>query len=205
VNAFFRIKGFLLKEQLWVIWCYYRRFRFALVDAGLCLVAFFQNPYRTCRRFSGTHSYGETPLSTFATLAKLANLQPQDRFMDLGSGRGKLCFWSALWLGCQAIGVEQVPSFVRQARWLAKIFRVPVRFDLGRMEEMDLSSASVVYLYAMEWDETVLQRMAQGARLISVGEPVDEGFEILHTVRAVYPWGETEVYIQRRSVLHNLR
>lgn len=170
------------------------------VDLCFAISAFFSNPYRVCRKFTGAHGYGETPLSTFAQLAKCAGLAKGDLFLDLGCGRGKLCFWASLWIGCSSEGVEQVPKFVKQARGLAKLFRVPSKFYLGVMEEADLSKATVVYLYAMEWDERVLLGMRQGARLITVGAPFEgEGFEMVEAVRVKYPWGTTDAFIQKRG------
>jgi hypothetical protein len=199
VKVFLYVKLFQLCEQVRVIFRFYRNVRFALVDLGFCLLAFFFNPYRICRKFTGTHSYGETPITTFAELAKAAGLSREDVFVDLGSGRGKLCFWTSLWIGCESRGVEQVPGLVRQSKWVARAFRIPVRFDQGMMETADLSHATVVYLYTMEWDETLLLAMPQGARLITVGSPVDlDGFAVMKTMAAKYPWGVAEVFIQQR-------
>lgn len=196
---YFQVKLFQLREQVRVMFRYYRNIRFALVDLGFCFFAFFFNPYRICRKFTGTHSYGETPITTFAELAKAAGLAKEDVFVDLGSGRGKLCFWASLWIGCEARGVEQAPGLVRQSRWLARVFGIPVCFDQGMMEAADLSQATVVYLYTMEWDETLLLKMQPGARLITVGSPVElEGFSVVKTVEARYPWGVTDAFIQQR-------
>ena len=201
MKGYFQVKLFQLREQVRVIFRYYRNVRFALVDLGFCFFAFFFNPYRICRKFTGTHSYGETPLTTFAEIAKAAGLTKEDVFVDLGSGRGKLCFWASLWIGCECRGIEQVPNLVRQSKWLTKAFRVPVRFDQGKMETADLSHATVVYLYTIEWDETLLMQMQHGARLITIGAPVDlEGFAVVKTVEARYPWGIADAYIQKRSV-----
>jgi hypothetical protein len=169
------------------------------VDLAFCVSAFFFNPYRISRKFTGTHSYGETPISTFAKIAKIVDLTAEDRFVDLGAGRGKLCFWLALWIGCRCTGVEQVPKFVRQAKFFARIFGVPVRFELKAMEVADLSKATVVYLYTMQWDETLLMRMTKGASLISIGAPVgSDGFQVIRTLRVKYPWGTTDAYVQKR-------
>jgi hypothetical protein len=199
VKTYLRVKLFQLQEQAHVVFRYYRNIRFALVDLAFCLSGFFCNPYRICRKFTGAHSYGETPIRTFAAIADAADITKQDHFLDLGAGRGKLCFWAAFWLGCTCTGVEQVPFFVRQARGLAALFRAPVRFHLGSMETADISKATVVYLYVMEWDEALLEQMAPNARLISVGAPVESSsFAVVRKVPARYPWGITDVYVQRR-------
>jgi len=193
------VKLFQLREQLHVVFRYYRNIRFALVDLSFCLSGFFCNPYRICRKFTGAHAYGETAIRTFAAIAKAAEIRKEDHFLDLGAGRGKLCFWTAFWLGCTCTGVEQVPFFVRQAVWLAKIFRMPIQFHLGSIETIDLSKATVVYLYVMEWDEALLEKMTPNARLISVGAPVESSsFEVVRKMPARYPWGVTDVYVQRR-------
>jgi hypothetical protein len=199
VKLFFLVKFFQLKEQLRVILHYYRSIRFAVVDLAFCVSAFFSNPYRMCRKFTGAHSYGETPISTFAKMVESAEVTAEDRFVDLGSGRGKLCFWLALWVGCSCTGIEQVPGFVHQAKFLARLFRVPARFHLASIQSVNLSDATVVYLYTMEWDETLLLQMARGARLITIGAPVANNvFQLLHTLRVAYPWGTANAYIQRR-------
>lgn len=199
MSVYFQVKLFQLREQMRVICRYYRNVRFALVDLGFCFFAFFFNPYRICRKFTGTHSYGETPITTFAELAKAADLTKEDVFVDLGSGRGKLCFWASSWIGCDCRGVEQVPGLVRLSQWLAWAFRVPVRFDQEKLETADLSHATVVYLYTMEWDETLLLEMQPGARVITVGSPVDlEGFAVVKRIEARYPWGVADVFIQQR-------
>lgn len=201
MRTYFNVKRFQIREQAHVVFRYYRNIRFALVDLSFCLSGFFCNPYRLCRKFTGAHAYGETPISTFASIAKAADITEQDHFLDLGAGRGKLCFWTALWLGCTCTAIEQVPFFVRQARWLAKIFQIPIQFHLGSLETTDLSEATVVYLYVMEWDETLLETMAPHARLISVGAPVDSSsFKVVRKIPARYPWGVTDVYVQRRII-----
>ena len=199
MKLFFKVKFFQLQEQLRVIFRYYRCTRFAFVDLAFCLSSLIFNPYRICRKYTGTHSYGETPLTTFAKLVKAAEFTADDRFVDLGAGRGKLCFWLALWMGCSCTGIEQVPSFVRQSKFLARLFNVPVRFELASIETIDLSSATLVYLYTMEWDETLLLQMKKGARLISIGAPVEsDRFQLIRTLQVTYPWGTADAYIQTK-------
>lgn len=204
------MKWFLLREQLFVLWLYYRNIRFALIDSLLGLIALFFNPYRACRKFlqnkgeTDIYTYGETPLRTFHKLARAAHLSPQDRYVELGSGRGKTCLWTTLFVGCSVQGIEWVPSFIRLSRLCARIAQAPVQFTLGSLFEADLSQATVVYFYGIHLDtEPLLGQFAlmpKGSRLITVSEPFSSDlFEVTREELVSFPWGETEAYIQVRK------
>jgi hypothetical protein len=207
--------NYLIKKRLWkdrwkTICHYYRRPRFAFVDLFFALFAFFSNPYRTCRRFlqkrgeSEVYAYGETPFSTLQRIAEQSEIHEKDSWLELGSGRGKGCFWMAEFIGCQTIGVEWVPQFVLFASFLKNLFHFGrVSFQLKNIEEANFSFATVVYLYGTCLSEKRIQNLTQkmekelsiGAKVVTISYPLDSPyFHILKNFSVSFPWGETIAY-----------
>lgn len=199
-----------MREQLRVIVHYYfRSWRFALLDFVFGLVALVVNPYRVCRKFlerrgeANVFAYGETPLTEFEKLMKAAQLTAEDTYVELGSGRGKTCFWAALFVGCKVRGVEWIPRFVRIARRVARVLRIQAEFSQGSILETSLMDAGVVYFYGIDRDVEPLiplfEQMAPGARLVTISEPVPSGkFVVQRVVQMMFPWGTTEAFIHLR-------
>ena len=203
------IKLFLFREQLSVICRYYSRLRFALLDLFVAFCTLFFNPYRVCRKFlerrgeSNIYAYGETPITAFAHIAQAANLSSQDHYIELGSGRGKTCYWAALWTGCRVTGIEWIPFFVRFSRLVAALFRLNADFKRQSIAEADLSGATVVYLYLFDIPEALSERLLQmpeKSRLITISEPFDSSaFECTQIIPLHFPWGSSEAYLHRRK------
>ncbi len=207
---YFQVKWFFLREQLRVVRRFYKNPRFVLVDVVYGFVNLFWNPYRACRKFlqkrgeKNVHVYGETPLSTFQKLMDAVGLCAEDRYVELGSGRGKTCVWAALFRGCRVRGVEWMGAFVRLSRWCGWMSGVEVCFEQNDMRMVDLRDASVVYFYGIHMEsgllDGVFSRMARGSRLVTVSEPVDsEMFEVKKVVSVRFPWGETEAYVHQKK------
>lgn len=204
---------FALKKRLWANqWQTIRLFypSFAPIDLSFGFFSLFSNPYRTCRKFlqkrgeTDIYAYGETPLETLKQIAEQAQLTSEDRWVELGAGRGKGCFWIAHFIGCQTLGVEWVPSFVRTANWLKVLFRMKnLSFQLKNMEEVDFSSATVVYLYGTCLSEEEISLLTQkmealplGARVISISYPIESPSLVLkQTFEVSYPWGTATAYL----------
>jgi hypothetical protein len=191
VKLFFRIKQFNLRQQIYVIRNFYHRPRFALADLALGLCSLFFNPYRICKT-----TYGETPIRTFCHIVEAANLSSEDQYLELGSGRGKTCFWAALFIGCKAKGVEAVPLFARLSQALFK----EAIFVCGSMFETDLSQADVIYSYHLEEKQPCFETMKPGSRLITISEPLDSpAFDVIKSLDVEFPWGMTQAYVQKRK------
>lgn len=190
-------------KRLWLdrfqtIQRYYKSPKFALIDLVFGLIALFMNPYRTCRKFlqrrgeKNIHAYGETPFTTYQKIAEQCDIGPRDTWMELGSGRGKGCFWLAHFTGCKVIGIEWIPQFVTMANFIKGLFRMKtVRFERLDMEDADLASATVIYLYG-NWPNL---KIPNGVKVITVSEPLD-GFTVLKTFWVRYPWGRTIAFLQ---------
>ena len=209
--TYFQSKHFLLREQLVTIQNYYRRPRFALADFLICLSSLFLNPYRACRRFFEREGkegvYGETPLSVFQQIAKASLLEQSDRYVELGSGRGKTCLWASEFCGCKSVGIERVPAFLFLSRMVSWVCNIPADFKNESIFEVDLSAANVVYLSAIHFSEeemevlkTLFSKMPKGARLITMSEPFAVSqFKIDAVLDAAFPWGKTEVFVHIRQ------
>lgn len=180
---------------------YYRSARFMFLDGFLCLIYFFCNPYRICRKRGEV--YGETPLTTLHRIVEKCNVQASDCWLDLGSGRGRGSFWVAQFVGCPVQGVEKIPFFLQIAKSLARLFRFR---NLSFSAQLDFSSATVVYCYGTSWPEEqidfFLQRMEalpKGARLISISFPFSETiFSPPIEFPVSFPWGDTTAYLQKK-------
>ncbi len=207
MHLFFKTKLALWKEQLRTIFHFYRKPQFALLDLAFGLSYLFSNPFSLCRKTmqkrgeKEIHAYGETPLVVWKKIAELAKIGPDDLFLDLGCGRGKLCFWIASEIGCRTRGVDFVPAFVRRGSFLARLFRLShLEFKESALSDIALTEASVIYLYTFHPEEERLDfsELASGTRVITVSEKLAEpNFELTATVPVQFPWGETEVFIHR--------
>ena len=203
IGEFFSIKVALWTEQLSVIRLYYRKsFHFALVDLALGFCSLFFNPYRTCRKRG--EIYGETPLTTLHRIADICQLNQTDTWLELGSGRGKSCFWIAKFVPCRAIGVEKIPLFIYLARFLSALFRISADFQKKDMFDVNVSSATCIYVYSTcltdaQW--TLLsQRMnslPQGARVVTISAPLPGWPNRPFPVS--FPWGQTEAYLHHKK------
>lgn len=175
---------------------------FLWVEALYLLWGFFMNPYRSCRKkISGV--YGETPLSVVRTLAAALSLSEEDSLWELGSGRGKACFYLNRLSQCQVIGVEIHPWFYRGSIFLKHLLRAKkVEFLKKDLFSTDLSSATAVYLYGTGWEVKSLKSLKKGTRVATVSDSLTESlpgeFSLQKTFEAAFPWGITDIYIQTK-------
>lgn len=214
IGELFAIKKWLLREQLQTMRRYYKKPRFALIDLSFGFFSFFSNPYRVCRKFlqkrgeEDVYAYGETPFSSLQKIVDECGIESQDRWLELGSGRGKGCFWIAEFVGCKTTGVEWVPQFVFFGRILKSLFRVKnLFFERKNMEMADFSSATVVYLYGTCLQEnqiqTLLQKMESlplGSKVISVSFPLRNNYLIFKNSFSIFfPWGYTQAFLHIKT------
>lgn len=193
---------------------YYTDAEFSRLDRMLIKTYVFKNPYQISKRYlkrkqeKDIHTYGETPLSTYETIAKEAELQPSDTFLELGCGRGRGLFFLQHFFKCNVIGVERIPLFVRLANHVLHKHKLSgVSFICGDMVSMNLPQARVIYLYGTSLKEeeikslvTKLKKLPKGTRVISISYPLsdydEEAFQNKKNFSVSYPWGETEAYLQ---------
>lgn len=206
-----QIKLFQWKEQIGVIRRYYSSPRFIWLDFLFGVSAFFLNPYRLSRKFMEAkgevqvHTYGETPLHTLDLLLKEAGTTAEDRYVELGSGRGKTCLWVSHFFKCEVKGIEWVPSFVLHAKILSFLSGIKGTFEQTSFFESDLREATRVYLYAVHFSEKsilkLLATMPLHSKLITISEPPEAPFfEVEKKIKVCFPWGETEGFVSRKVI-----
>lgn len=156
------------------------------------------------------HCFGETPLVTLARICRRVGIDSKDEFLEVGAATGRNCFWLAASVGCQAVGLEQIPDFVHRAESVASRARCAdkVRFVCGDMGEMLPGNPSIIYLYGSNLEEALIQRFASRCAELSVGVTVitvsypltdylQEAFKVIDVFPAAFTWGVATVYVQK--------
>ena len=131
---YLRVKLQFLIDYFIVAYKYYYDFLFFKIDTSLLIAYFFRNPFSVSRKFlekrgeEDLYTYGETPLYEIEKIVRLCEISDRDVFFELGSGRGRACFWLERFVGCRVVGIEYVPFFVETAEKIRK------KFDLRSLE-----------------------------------------------------------------------
>ena len=211
------VKFYLFKENIKVIYYFYKDLSFALTDALFLGINSLSNPYRVCRKFyqkkkgEKGNIYGETPLTTLRKICHLSGIHSRDRVIELGSGRGRTCFFLSKVVGSSVKGIEKVPSFVRKAHLIQKMLRLEnVQFSCEDFFEVDYSDTNVVYLYAPQFEEKKilslcekLRALPKGAKVITISYSLNdyapEDFQKIKRFSVSFPWGTTHAYLSIRG------
>ncbi len=113
-----------------------------------------------------------TPEPLVARMLRLAQLTPQDRLIDLGSGDGRIVIAAAR-EGAQALGIELNADLVALSRRRAAAAQLAerARFEQADLFDADLSRASVVTMYLLPLLNLRLRprlmALAPGTRIVS--------------------------------------
>lgn len=212
-----RIKFRFFIDYFIVAFKYYSDFLFFRIDTSLLLAYFFRNPFSVSRQFlqmrgeSDVYTYGETPLSTMEKIARLCEISDRDVFFELGSGRGRACFWMHRFVGCRVVGIEYVPFFVRTAERIQRRFHLKgLDFRSEDLFEADLTGATVIYLYGTCFSDRQMERLIEkfeklpgGTKIITVSDSLDDykpfaPFQVVKRFPAQFTWGMAEVTLQIR-------
>lgn len=197
-NLYFRTKAFLFKDQI----VFFRSE--PLLTIAYLLWGFFQNPYRACRK-AHLGVYGETPFKVYQEISKELNLS--DHYVELGSGRGKGCFFMSRLAKCKVTGIELHPGFYFGSYLIQKIFRKKgVSFLRQDFLNADLK-ASFIYIYGTCLSEAEIQLLANkipiGSKTAAVSFSFAELFpnewEINKILTAQFPWGMASIYIESKK------
>ncbi|MBF5060193.1 SAM-dependent methyltransferase [Candidatus Neptunochlamydia vexilliferae] len=198
---------------------YYSSREFAALDRALLTAYIFKNPYIISKKYlqnrqeKELHTYGETPLTTYETIAKEVDIQPTDTFLELGSGRGRGALFLHHFYKCKVIGIERVPQFIKLARHLAHKYQLKeASFICGDMFQTKLpQEATTIYLYGSNLADseitqlvTRLKEIPLGTKIVTISYPLTDYdsrvFKLEKTFPVSFPWGETEAYLQTRNV-----
>ena len=84
----------------------------------------------------------------FGKISKNCGISKKDKVMEIGFGRGRCCFWLSSFVGCEVLGVEQIPFFSSVAIFISKVFKIK-NLKLFCLDMLDVSYEDIdfVYLY----------------------------------------------------------
>ena len=212
-----------------VIWRYYRHPRFMVADI-LCLVQYLLcNPYTLCRealmRYPSkeVQCYGETPLTTFASICDALELKAHDVFYELGCGRGRTLFWIQSFTPCRAVGIDLVPAFITRGQCVVRWLGLDrIQFCQENIINVDYSEATVIYLFGTSLEDEFITRLCEifkqlspGTRIITTSysllpylqkNTTDSGsadapspLVVEHQLEGRFVWGVTDIYIHRKT------
>jgi SAM-dependent methyltransferase len=196
---------------------YCRRPSFFWLDLLLAKHYILKSPHRLSKAFlmrKGAHNiyaYGETPLTTLDKIARRCRILSKDIVYDLGCGPGRTCFWLRTFVGCRAIGVDYVSDFIAKAKKVKLASALcNIEFLHQNMLDIDLSRATVIYLYGICLEDAVVENLIlhlhslkPGARVITVSYPLTEYccgkvFRVVSSFPGRFPWGIAEIYLNER-------
>lgn len=211
----FKVKITNFIEYLRVMIRYYSNWSFCKIDIALLFSYFFNNPFYISKQFllfkreKEIYTYGETPLTSLDQMARTCELSDRDKVFELGCGRGRACFWLHQFIGCQVVGVDYIPSFIRKAKKIKEYFHLQgISFRQEDLFQTDLTEATVIYLYGTCFSSTeihaLIQRFSQlpvGTKIITVSYALTDyqsqaPFQLLKQFPIAFTWGITDVYLQ---------
>lgn len=195
-----RVFFYMCVENTKVAFRYYRKGRFFLTDRLIVSHFVWRNPYKIAK------GYGITPLTTLDHIACECRLLSKDIVYDLGCGTGRTVFWLASFIGCQAIGIDRVDTFIDHASKVKNTLHVHnAAFLKEDFLKADLSQATAIYLYGTTLDETAIQALIQrfltlkpGTKIITVSYPLtdySDQFEVKKQFKGSFPWGMADIYL----------
>lgn len=205
---------FRFVEFFRVLFCYYHKFCFLISDTLLISCYFFCNAYKNNKRFmvsrgeKNIYVYGETPLTSLDYIACKCHILSDDVVYDLGCGCGRTLLWLRSFIGCQVVGVDYNPTFEKRFNNIKKWLRLDkVTFLCDDICEVDLSEATVIYLYGTCLGEEVIQKLLlsfkklqPSCKIITVSYSLTEysnEYILVESFFVRYPWGRAEVFIQK--------
>ena len=113
-----------------------------------------------------------SPGSVVLDLLDHVSLQPQDVFVDLGSGLGNVAILVNLLSGVRAIGVEREPVYTHYAQQVAKAFSADrVTFDTRDARNANLNTGTVFYLFT-PFVSSVLEYVMERIRHVAHYHPI---------------------------------
>jgi SAM-dependent methyltransferase len=98
-------------------------------------------------------TYGETPFTTWLKLIPLMQLQPHEKFVELGCGTGILSLYLSFSQGVSVTGVDSIEKFILNANQLAMQFQLPAEFRAVSVLDLDLGEFQVMYCVATCFNE----------------------------------------------------
>jgi hypothetical protein len=150
--------------------------------------------------------YGETPWDVALDICRRTGLGADDTLYDLGCGRGKMVFAAHLATGCQAVGVDLLPTYIATARGIAERLGLRgARFEREDVLTIPIDDASLVYLNAFTFNDDLrgglrarISVLGDGTWWVSVGAAWEHPRLRLEERRSyAFSWGRAEVWFYR--------
>ncbi len=220
LKALFSLKTtcFRVYEWLRVAARYYTRDpRFLRIDLLLAAQYLVKSPHRiskaflTQQRAENVYQFGETPLTTLDQIARACRILSDDVVYELVCGSARTCFWLRTFVQCRVIGIDYLPAFIQKARQVKKRARLHhIDFLQTDMLAVDLSPATVIYLYGTCLEDPVIEQLIEcfttlrsGTRVITVSYPLTDycqgtRFKLAKSFPARFPWGIADIYLNIR-------
>lgn len=144
-----------------------------------------------------------SPPDVVDRMLTLAEVSGSDRVFDLGCGDGRVVIAAARRHGARGVGVDIEPYRVEESRQNALLAGVSdrVRFEHGDALTIDLSQATVIFLYLVHWSMQMLapviaRQVVPGTRIVSHSFPItswtptrtDTFFDSTGLERTLYLW-----------------
>jgi hypothetical protein len=219
------LKAFLIScwvriFHFWQFWINFFRYylwhwKFFMVELFIFALYLFKNPFGMIRQYCEEHPekepcvYGETEFSSLEKILDDFGISRDLAIADLGSGRGRVCFWLRLVRGQKRVlGIEQFTPFVEHARKIQNNFHVSnLAFQNESWDKASFEGVDVIYFYgsALE-DETImslgkkLESLPKGTKIITTsywfGELLPNAFILEAKTTARFIWGKANVYLQ---------
>jgi cyclopropane fatty-acyl-phospholipid synthase-like methyltransferase len=118
--------------------------------------------------------YVPTPHEVVDRMLQLAEVTDRDVVYDLGCGDGRIVIAAAPQFGARGVGVDIEPHWIEESQRNAELAGVDqlVTFKLQDALTVDLSPATVVTLYLVEWSTSKLRPIIEstvkpGTRIVS--------------------------------------
>ena len=209
MSYFFKVRYYNFKDFFRNVVRYWRSFRYILADSCLLLSYFLKSPYAIAKEFEEA-PYGETPLSELEKMVRFAGVAEGDTVYEMGSGRGRGCFWLAEKVGCHVVGIEHNPTFVQRAELIARWFSYTnMQFRAEDMLFANISDATFLYLYGTcLTDEEITQfvknckQLRPGTKILTISYSLEDydkehRIELIGVVKVTFVWGETHAYLNQ--------
>lgn len=151
----------------------------AIIGIGSLVYLFFITRQLICiliPTFAGGAIYVGTPIKAIETMLILANIQPTDIVMDLGSGDGRLLIATGKAGAKESIGYEIQPWLVKLSRKLIATEKLEDKIKIIAQSfwHTDVSNTNVVLLYQISYamkgiEKKLQQELPVGARIVANG------------------------------------
>ena len=148
-------------------------------------------------------TYGETPYFTLKKILNSISPKTNEKFLDLGSGKGRCVFFTACYFGMESLGVDMIPSFNNLSSKVSnRVSLSLVTFLESDFESIDFSNYTIIYIcgtcFGKEtWDiiHSKLETVNPGTRVISVTYSLQSSnLRMISSSLGRFEWGVDNVY-----------